>query len=118
MSRGSLLLCAAIASLTSSSSSSTDHAPPLLTPRPPTYPPSFPIPFVIAGRWCLPLPAPSGIKFVVGQPIQAPPLEQEGAPSEAEVEAQHKRFYAALCELWDHHAPGFPGYADIKLVVV
>lgn len=79
---------------------------------------SFPIPFIIAGRWCLPLPARTGLKFVVGAPIPAPPLAAPGEPSEAEVDAQHARFYAALADLFARHAPSFPGYADVKLVVV
>lgn len=73
---------------------------------------------MIAGRWGLPLPAPTGLKFVVGAPLAAPPLATPGEPSEAEVDAQHERFYAALADLWGRHAPSFPGYADVKLVVV
>ena len=57
-------------------------------------------------------------RFVVGQPIPAPKLAHEGEPTPAEVDAQHARFYAALRALWDAHAKDFPGYADVKLVVV
>lgn len=78
----------------------------------------FPIPFLIAGRWLLPLPAPTGLKFVVGEPIVAPPLAAEGEPSEAEVDALHARYYAALRALWARHAPSFPGYEGVSLVVV
>lgn len=57
---------------------------------------SFPIPFIIAGRWCLPLPAPTGLRFVIGQPIRAPKPAKEGEPSQAEVDAFHAQFYASL----------------------
>lgn len=77
----------------------------------------FPIPFVIAGRWWLPLPGRTHLKFVVGQPIEAPPPAIEGQPSQAEIDALHACFYAALRELWAEHAPSFPGYADVELVV-
>ena len=87
-------------------------------PRPVPPPRSFPIPFVIAGRWCLPLPARTHLKYVVGQPVEAPPLAVPGKPSEAEVEAAHAAFYDALRALWHRHAPSHPGYADVKLVVV
>lgn len=78
----------------------------------------FPIPFIIAGRWCLPLPAPTGLRFVIGQPIRAPKPAKEGEPSQAEVDAFHAQFYASLKELWGRHAPKFPGYEDVKFVAV
>lgn len=77
----------------------------------------FPIPFVIAGRWFLPLPARTHLKFVVGQPLPAPKLAQEGEPSREEVEAFHACFYGALEKLWEAHAKDFPGYQDVKLVI-
>ncbi|PRW56972.1 Diacylglycerol O-acyltransferase 1 [Chlorella sorokiniana] len=78
----------------------------------------FPIPFIIAGRWCLPLPAPTGLRFVIGQPLRAPKLAKEGEPTEEEVDAFHAQFYASLKDLWARHAPKFPGYEGVKLVVV
>ncbi|KAL4452259.1 hypothetical protein ABPG75_007921 [Micractinium tetrahymenae] len=78
----------------------------------------FPIPFIIAGRWCLPLPASTHLKFVVGQPVEAPPLAVPGQPSQEDIDAFHARFYAALRELWAAHAKDFPGYRGVKFVVV
>lgn len=66
----------------------------------------------------MPLPLPTGLRFVIGQPVELPPLAVPGAPSAAEVDAAHARFYAALRATWDRHAPSFPGYEDVKLVVV
>ena len=77
----------------------------------------FPIPFMIAGRWCLPFPAKTHLKVVVGRPLPAPKLEVPGLPSAAEVDAQHARFYGELQRLWQAHAPSFPGYADVTLVL-
>lgn len=73
---------------------------PLHAPLSRPSPCSFPIPFIIAGRWCLPLPAPTGLRFVIGQPIRAPKPAKEGQPTEQEVDAFHAQFYDALkvCE--------------------
>lgn len=57
-------------------------------------------------------------RFVVGQPIEAPKLEREGEPSQAEVDATHARFYAAVEQLWATHADTFPGYQGVKLRLV
>lgn len=65
-------------------------------PPPPRLPARFPIPFIIAGRWCLPLPAPTGLRFVIGQPIRGAKPAKEGDPSEKEVDALHAQFYASL----------------------
>lgn len=65
-----------------------------------------------------PSAAPLSPRFVVGQPLEAPPLAVPGQPSREEVDAFHARFYAALRELWDAHAKEFPGYQGVKLVVV
>lgn len=56
-------------------------------------------------------------RFVVGQPLPAPKLAQEGEPSREEVEAFHACFYGALEKLWEAHAKDFPCYQDVKLVI-
>ena len=73
------------------------RSPPALpSPRPLRLPARFPIPFIIAGRWCLPLPAPTGLRFVIGQPIRGAKPAKEGEPSQEEVDALHAQFYASL----------------------
>lgn len=54
---------------------------------------------------------------MVGAPIPALKLQREGEPTQAEVDEQHAAFYKALEQLWAAHAPQFPGYRDVRLVV-
>lgn len=87
------------------------HACPLHAP-----PCSFPIPFIIAGRWCLPLPAPTGLRFVIGQPIRAPKPAKAGEPSEAEVDAFHAQFYDGLkVRTWAGRRKRQPGSRLIRV---
>ena len=40
----------------------------------------FPIPYLVVGRWCLsPFPRSTGLKFIIGEPIQ-PPAHVSGEP--------------------------------------
>ena len=52
------------------------------------------------GSWGLPLPRPHPIISLVGRPV---PVAQCDDPSQAEVDALHARFTAALTALFDEH---------------
>lgn len=79
----------------------------------------FPIPFLIAGKWgVLPLPAKTGLKFVVGSPIPAPKLEpNQSFPTPKQVDDLHAQFYKAAEVLWHKHKQSFPGYENVTLVM-
>lgn len=69
----------------------------------------FPFPFLMAGRLgFLPLPAQTGIKFVIGKPLQ-PPKSGDGA-------VYHKMFYDAVEDIWHRHKDSFPGYENVQFV--
>lgn len=62
---------------------------------------------------CPPLP-----RFVVGEPIPPPKLEEgQAGPSQAQVDELHGRFYKAVEALWKKHAADFPGYERVRLVM-
>jgi 2-acylglycerol O-acyltransferase 2 len=79
----------------------------------------FPVPFLLAG-WLrvTPLPAKTGLRYVVGCPIDPPQLAPGEEPSDAQVEALHSAFYDEVERLFLRHRKTFPGYKNIPLVKV
>ncbi|GAB4819039.1 hypothetical protein N2152v2_006085 [Parachlorella kessleri] len=79
----------------------------------------FPIPYLIAGKWgLLPLPAKTGMRFVAGEPIPPPRLEEgQQQPTQEQVDALHAQFYKAVEQLWHKHQKTYPGYERVKLVL-
>lgn len=76
----------------------------------------FPLPFLIGGRLgFLPLPARTGLRFVIGTPIEPPALAPGEAPSEQDVDALHAAFYSQVERLFVQHKEGFPGYENVRL---
>ncbi len=63
------------------------------------------------------LPRRVPLNLVLGKPLQLPPPATAGAPTDAEVDAAHAVYVAALRRLFDEHKGRF-GYADRELVVV
>lgn len=75
----------------------------------------FPVPFLIVGKGgILPFPSASGLKFVIGKPIN-PPSSHDNVPTDDQVDAMHKIFYDAVEKLWEDHKKSFPGYERIPL---
>jgi diacylglycerol O-acyltransferase 2, plant len=108
----------------------------------------FPIPFLMAGRGgILPLPSKTGLRFVIGRPIEPSQVletlleslsressigsatgnednstEKEGlnakcVEEEVLVQALHKEFYSQAQELWDTNKKDFPGYESMPFVL-
>ena len=105
----------------------------------------FPIPFLMAGKQgILPLPSKTGLRFVIGRPIepahvlqkllaaasQSGSVDTEATTSEEEgdvvetsvseemlVQALHSEFYSQMQQLWDSHKKDFPGYETMPLVL-
>ncbi len=97
----------------------------------------FPIPFLMAGRGgILPLPSRTGLRFVIGRPIEPSQVlknlpksssldvsvgngSEEGQVIEEEVlvQALHSEFYGQVKELWDKNKKDFPGYQSMPLVL-
>ena len=78
----------------------------------------FPFPFIPGGYLrVLPLPEPKPLTFVVGPSIEPPPGRTPGAPvTDAEVDAVHAAYYAALVELFEAHKAD-AGFPDATLVL-
>jgi 2-acylglycerol O-acyltransferase 2 len=70
----------------------------------------FPFPFIPGGYMrVLPLPEPKPLTFVVGPQLPPPPGRTLGAPaSDAEVDAVHKLYYAALVVRYARAHGGLP----------
>jgi hypothetical protein len=106
----------------------------------------FPIPFLMAGKGgILPLPSKTGLRFVIGRPIEPAHVlatllkstssngsagsdegseEKEGkfaktssVEEEVLVQALHSEFYRQVQELWDKNKKDFPGYETMPLVL-
>ncbi len=73
--------------------------------------------FLLAG-WgrAAPLPARTGLRFVVGAPLDPPRLAPGEEPSEGQVAALHAAFYDEVQRLFERQQKTFPGYEDIPLV--
>uniref|UniRef100_A0A1D2A7N3 Diacylglycerol O-acyltransferase n=1 Tax=Auxenochlorella protothecoides TaxID=3075 RepID=A0A1D2A7N3_AUXPR len=79
----------------------------------------FPVPYLIVGRWGLtPFPQPTGLRFIIGEPIPPVELGPGEEPTQEQVDTVHAAFYDAMQALWHKHAPSFPGYDDVKFVLV
>ncbi|KAL4543789.1 hypothetical protein Ndes2437B_g01601 [Nannochloris sp. 'desiccata'] len=104
----------------------------------------FPIPFLMAGKGgILPLPSKTGLRFVIGRPIEPSQVlesllascsSQEGSvkgassdaggredgrclEEEALVQAMHTEFYSQVQDLWESNKKDFPGYQSMPLVL-
>eukprot|EP00884_Botryococcus_braunii_P007964 jgi/Botrbrau1/17169/Bobra.0157s0061.1 len=82
----------------------------------------FPIPYIVVGRWGLsPLPSRRPVKFVIGEPLPLPPADQilgpDGHVDPETLDRVHKAFYDAVEALYLEHAPSFPGYERMTLVM-
>lgn len=76
----------------------------------------FPFPFIMIGRrGVLPFPSQTGLKFIVGKPIE-PPANLDGPPTEEQVMEAHTKFYEAVERLWHKHKN--PIYTDAHFVKV
>ena len=77
----------------------------------------FPVPFLIGGRaGFLPLPSKTGVRFVVGRPIEPPAVLPGEDISEAAVAELHKAFYDEAERVWNAHRGDFPGYETMQFV--
>lgn len=73
----------------------------------------FPMPFLVGGKLgVLPLPAKTGLKFVIGKPIHAP----SGVCAAKGTDILHERFYREVTNLWNKYRQGFPGYESMPIV--
>ena len=80
----------------------------------------FPIPFLMAGRGgILPLPSKTGVKFVIGRPIEPPDDCSSGSGDgdvNAVVDRLHAEFYEELGRLWEENRDEFKGYEKMPMV--
>jgi len=76
----------------------------------------FPLPYFIGGRWGItPFPAKTPLVYVVGEPIEPPPLQPGVTVPQEAVDSLHARFYAALEHLFEKHKHRHPEFAHGKL---
>lgn len=80
----------------------------------------FPLPFLMGGKLgILPLPSRVGLRFVVGAPLESPPLLPGASePTLEQVETLHTAFYDAAEKLWESYSKDFAGYERIPMVRV
>ena len=79
----------------------------------------FPVPFLMAGRaGVLPLPSKTGVRFVIGRPIEPPAVSDDGHVDESAVAAFHAEFYKEVERLWEENKKDFGSteYATMPLV--
>ncbi|KAK9829305.1 hypothetical protein WJX72_005048 [[Myrmecia] bisecta] len=78
----------------------------------------FPVPYLLVGRWGVtPFPSQTGLKFVIGEPIEPPKHEPGTQVDEAGLTEMHDKYYAAVAALFNKHKASFPSYADVQLVM-
>ena len=63
------------------------------------------------------LPKQSPLDLVVGAPLELPACGTAGQPTQAEVDAAHAQYVAALRQLFDRNKASF-GYADRELTIL
>ncbi|GMH39261.1 hypothetical protein BSKO_07159 [Bryopsis sp. KO-2023] len=78
----------------------------------------FPIPYLLVGRWGFsPLPKKVPMLFVIGEPIQPPPLDPGSAISLEAVQALHEQYYKSLVELFNRYKAEHPYYSKTDVLL-
>ncbi|RMZ55327.1 hypothetical protein APUTEX25_003465, partial [Auxenochlorella protothecoides] len=70
----------------------------------------FPVPYLIVGRWGLtPFPQPTGLRFIIGEPIPPVELGPGEEPTQEQVDTVHAAFYDAHASAVAQACPQLPG---------